>query len=765
MEVEGGNMKASRESILNTWALPASLAKSAIGMVAAIMTMVTFPGIASAQETTGIEEIVVTAQRREQNLQDVPISISAFTGEIIEKNMFADVSDYITRTPNASFISNGARSRRQISIRGVTNFLGFVGTSTTGFYVDDFSVAASTINPPIMDIERIEILRGPQATYFGRNALGGGISITSRKPGNDFSSSIMADFSRFSTLDAEGIMNIPIVDDRLAVRFNLKHVESDGNIKNTHPIGGGNDSKYQYAKSSIRYTPTDNLTVDFVWQWASENVGMREGVPSGVFSTFAGDVLFAGVFPDRDGDGRSDPDPDGIGFWPENRDRTNFNTPQDIGTDFRNGVVRIDYSMSDLLLTSISGYINSDFFLNGDIDGGSRDFFNEFRNLERESFSQEFRLQNNDDSRWNWSVGLLYARDEGADVNRTFVGEEMIFGLPNGFLIDREDSTSEADVWALFGQVDYDLTDRLTVSVGGRYSEEKKRSDIEGFSGVLVTILSVEDTFTDFSPRFAVAYQASDALTYYGTVSKGFKSGGVQIAPSPERESFDPETLWNYEVGVKAALLDQRLRLNAALFYMDWEDLQVAFQENLIDEDGNFVLFGGTDNAESATSKGAELTATALLGENLLVNLSAGYLDAKFDKFTAFIDSQNRILDGQTVPNSPKWTFAADAEYGFSINASWDGYVRGEWTYRDEIRPTTSAMIRSGFPWEVPSYDFFNLRVGVQREDLSIVAYAENLFDSNFYTNAFQKAFSGGLFIEPSFRTYGVRLTYDFGSE
>lgn len=723
------------------------------------------PGAALAQETSRIEEIVVTAQRREQNLQDVPISISAFSSEAIEKNMFSDVSEYMTRTPNASFITNGARSYRQVSIRGITNFRGFVGSSTTGFYVDDFSVAGSTINPPIMDIERIEILRGPQATYFGRNALGGGISITSKSPENDFYSSIMADYSSYNTIDTQAVVNVPLVEDNLAVRFNLKHQESDGHIENVHPVGGGNDFRYQYAKASIRYTPTENLTIDTMWQWASENVGMREGIPSGVFDTFSGGVLYAGLFPDRDGDGRSDPPIDTVGFYPENRDRVNFNRPQDVGTDFRNGVIRIDYQMSDLLLTSITGYINSDLFLNGDIDGGSWDYFHEYRNLEQESYSQEFRLQNSDDSRWKWNIGLLYAHDEGSAFNRTLVGEEEIFGLPNNFLIDREDSTDDADYWALFGQVEYDLTEKLSVSVGGRYSEERISADIEGFSGVLVTILSVEDTFTDFSPRLALTYAANDALTYYGTVSKGFKSGGVQIAPSPERESFEPETLWNYEVGVKAGLLDERLRLNAAVFYMDWEDLQVAFQENLIDEDGNFVLYGGIDNAEAATSKGVELSATALIGENLLVNFSAGFLDAKFDRFIAFIDSQNRVLDGQTIPNAPERTFSADAEYGFNISDAWRGYIRGEWNYRDEIRATTSAMVQSGFPWEVPSYDVFNLRVGMQREDLSIVAYAENLFDSVYYTNAYEKANTGGLIIEPSFRTYGVRLTYEFGGE
>lgn len=724
------------------------------------------PGVAVAQTSDssaqGIEEVVVTAQRREQNLQDVPIAISAFTAENIEKAMFNDVADYVTRTPNASFITSGARSRRQISIRGVTNFLGFVGTSTTGFYIDDFSVAGSTINPPVMDIERIEILRGPQATYFGRNALGGGISVTTKKPSNELEGSLMADVSRFNTFDVEGVLNVPVVEDKFAMRFNVKSTTSDGNIENINPTGGGNDSEYEYVRSSLRFTPSDALTIDASFLYATEDVGMREGVPSGVFSNFAGNVLYAGQFPDRDGDGNSDPFVDTVGFYPENRNRTNFNTPQSIGTSIRNGVIRIDYERGDLLFTSISGIINSDFFLNGDIDGSSRDFFNEFRNLERQSISTEFRIQNTNESRFRWSVGALYAEDDGDDFNRTFVGDEEVFGLPEGFLIDREDSATRDNTWAVFGQVDYDLSDRLTVSFGGRYSEETKESNISGFSGGLEQILSVKDTFTDFSPRVALNFVVSDAVNLYATASKGFKSGGVQIAPNPDAETFDPEELWNYEVGVKADLLDQRLRLNLAAFYMDWSDLQVAFQENLIDENGDFILFGGVNNADSATSKGLELSATAIVAENWLLNLNLGYLDAEFDRFTALIDGANRVLDGQVIPNSPELTANADVEYSFNYNADWAGYVRAEWVYRDEIKPNTTSLIYEGFPWDVPSYDFVNLRIGAESDSIRLVAYAENLFDDEFYTNAYQKAFAGGLFIEPSFRTYGLRATFMF---
>ena len=733
-----------------------------------LLVMMGFSSAIVAQDSVGIEEVVVTAQRREQNLQDVPISINAFTSDAINKFMFNDVGDYLIRTPNASFSTDGAKSRRRLSIRGVTNFLAINNTlksSTFGFYVDDFSVAASTSNPPILDIERIEILRGPQATYFGKNALGGGISVTSKKPNNKLGGSVMLDYSRFDTKDVEAMLNVPVVKDVLALRATIKYSESDGNIKNINAIGGGNDSEYKYAKIAARFTPIDNLTVDVTASIMDEEVGMREGVPTGVFSTFAGATLYAGQFPDRDGDGRSDPTIDGVGFFPDNRYRTNFNNPQEVGTAFRNIVGRVDYEIANLLLTSITGSISSDFTLAGDIDGSSRDWFNEFRNIERTSFSQEVRIQNTNDSRWQWNIGGIYSDNEGTIWNRTYVGEEMRFGLPNRFLIDGQNDTAGAESWAIFGQVDYALTDRFNVSAGGRYSEETIDANIQGFSGGFVQVLTSKDTFKDFSPRFAANFDFNDDVTVYATISKGFKSGGVQVSPFPSGETYKAEEMWNYEVGMKSDFFDNRLRLNAALFYMDWSDLQTNFQQSEINADGEFILFAGTDNAESASSKGVELSATALLSENLIVNFNVGYLKAKFDKFTTYIDGSNRNLDGRAVPLSPSWTLSADAEYRHPIAEKYEGFARLEWSYRDSTRTLIAGMIQEGFPWEVPSYDFFNLRAGIEHEDFTITGYAENLFDSTYYTNAYQKAFAGGLFAEPSYRSYGVRVNYRFDTE
>lgn len=727
-------------------------AKQALGAAVAAITLQSVTAV--AQGAGQLEEVVVTAQQREESLQDVPIAISAFGETEIQKNMFRDVTDFVARTPNASFVSNGARSRREISMRGVSNFVGANNarrTSTFGFYVDGFNLSSSSINPPIMDIERIEVLRGPQSTYFGANALGGGISVTTNAPTTEkVEGSVMVDYGRFDTVDIEGILNVPLIKDKLAARINVKDFSSDGNIENINPQGGGNDSDYQYVRATLLWTPSEDLSITLNYSDASEDVGMREGIPSGVLSTF-GNFLYQGFA-----------DPDGVGFFPQNDSKVNFNAPQSVGTDFEYFIGRVDYDFADMRFTSITGYMESDFFLQGDIDGGSVDYFQEFRTIPRESTTQEFRLQSTGESKLQWNVGLYYSDDEGFIDNRTLVGAAEIFGLPEGFQIDGEETFGSSEVYALFGQVNYAVSDRLTLTVGGRYSEEEIFQDISGFGGSVVQELTSEDTFTDFSPMVSARYEISDDATVYATIAKGFKSGGVQDAPTTELQSFEPEELWNYEIGYKAELFNRTLRINAAAFYMDWTDLQASFQESGTDDNGDFFIFGGVDNADSAESYGIELSVTSAPIAGLIMNLNVGWLQAEYAEFTAFIDGQNRVLDGVTMPNSPEWTISADAEYSFQLTGGLDAFVRGEYIFRDEIRSSTASLIQEGFPWVVPSYDIVNLRAGVEHENYTIALYVENLFDDTYFTNAYQKAFSGGLHIEPGVQRYGLRVRYNF---
>lgn len=707
-----------------------------------------------ATESGRIEQIVVTARRREESLQDVPVSITAFSSDALERNMFEGIADYLSRSPNVSFISTGSRDRKELSIRGVTNQLdsaeALVPSGTFGFYIDGFNVSSATRNPAVMDLERIEVLRGPQGTYFGRNAIGGAINITTKKPEQAWFGQIGADFSRFSTYDLEIIGNAPLVEDKLAARLALKYHESDGHIENIHPIGGGNDSLYKYGRLSIRYTPTDRLTVDVIGAYSDEVVGMREGVPSGVMSMFA-----AGLYGPL-------ADPDGIGFFPENTDRVNFNREQEVGADYRYITANVEYVFDDFVLTSITGYLDSKMFLLGDVDGGSRDYFYETKPIFRDSTSQEIRLQSEVGGALDWTVGGIVSRDRGSIAQKTFAGDAGIFGLPSGFQITGTFGDSETLSSAVFGELLWHAADRLDVLFGLRYThEEIEISQYNVSSGVINNFVADETTFDDVSPKVSVSYDLTDDTRVYGTVAKGFKAGGVQIGTQLEESSYAPEELWNYEIGVKSEFFDGRARLNAAAFYADWKDLQAAFAVARTDPDGTIIWNSGIQNAASAGNLGAEAELTALLTDDLIVSFGAGYIDAQFDDFpNAFVNGKGRDLSERRIPNAPEWTLNGDAEYGFRL-ADRDAYVRLEWYYRDEIRSNLQSLVREdeGFPFVVPSYHHVNLRAGIDSERFSIAAYVENLFDEVYYTNAYQKAFVGGLHLQPSYQTWGVRVT------
>lgn len=248
---------------------------------------------ASAQESNSttsqsltpvVEEIIVTAQRREESIQDVPISISALSGDQMDKLNVRGIEDVFSRAPNVSAVTNGSRDRKEISIRGISNQLDpytNIRSATYSFYIDEFNVVAGTNNPQILDLERVEVLRGPQGTYFGRNSIGGAINVTTRKPNDDWFAQIGLGYSSFDTREASAIVNVPIVEGIFAIRGSGLFEASDGNIGNINSIGGGNDSDYKTGRLIARWTPTDSTTSDTTFSYTREKVGMRSGVPTG----------------------------------------------------------------------------------------------------------------------------------------------------------------------------------------------------------------------------------------------------------------------------------------------------------------------------------------------------------------------------------------------------------------------------------------------------------------------------------------------------
>ena len=714
----------------------------------------------SAQD--GLQEVTVTAQRREENARDVPISLTVFTGAQIEQDNVQGIDSYFSQTPNVSFTSEGTRDRKELALRGVSDQLSpdnNIKEGSFGFYIDEFNVAQGTSNPEIVDIDRIEVLRGPQGTYFGRNAVGGAINITTKQPTNDFFAEASAQYSSFNTVDSHIIVNLPLIDNILAVRMVGRDETSDGNIKNINPIGGGNDSKYTYGKVIVRYTPTSNLTIDTTGTVTNEHVGMRNGVPSGVLGDFSASVLYSG--PPYNGAAI----PDGVGFWPNNTNEVNFNRPQDDGTRFNYVSNRIKYDTDQFSITNVVGYLYSNEFEGGDIDGSSLDLFYEQESIKRSSFSEELRVQSAPGHMIDWTGGLYVGHDIGHTTQYTYAGADNPFDLPNGFEVTSSLSDSSDLSYAAFGEGTWHVDPKLSFTVGARYTHERVYNDGYNTSGSLVeNYVNGDATFNNFSPRANALYLLSDQVSLYGTISRGFKAGGVeaQSLASGGTQVYKPETLTNYEFGVKSESADKRFRLDADVFYMDWKDIQADYSigQQLPNNGGVFFLTG-IANATGARSYGFETEGAAVLLPGLTFDAGAGYDRAYY---LSYPDAQTGTgaqgdLTGKTLPNAPMWTLHADTQYTRSFSDGMSAFGRLEWYYKGGIVPDQNSEFHTGFPWQVPGYDVWNLRAGFTRKNWSVTAFVENLFDKKYYTNAYEKAFVTGMFIEPSYRSAGVRVT------
>jgi len=719
--------------------------------------------VSAAEPATsdGLEEITVTAQRRAENERDVPISLTVFTAAQIENQNFLGVESYFADTPNVSFTSEGTRDRKELSLRGISDQLSpdnNIREGSFGFYIDDFNVAQGTSNPEIVDIERIEILRGPQGTYFGRNSVGGAINITTKQPANDFFAEAGVQYSSFNTIDSHAIVNLPLIDNTLAVRIVGRDETSDGNIKNINPIGGGNNNKYTYGKIILRFTPNEKLTIDTTGVATREVVGMRNGVPSGVLGDFSASVLY----PSQNGLGI----PDGVGFYPNNVTNVNFNRPQEDGTQFNYVSNRIKWNADAFTVTNVIGYLYSNEFEGGDIDGSSLDYFYETESIQRTSLSEELRIQSNPGGAVDWTGGVYYSHDLGNTSQFTYAGTDgaALFGVPPGFELTASPSNSSDISAAGFGEGVWHVDPKLALTLGARLTHETVGNIGYNVSNnVAYSPYNGKRSYTNFSPHFAAAYVLNDEVNLYGTISRGFKAGGIEAAPPPStNDYYSPETLWNYEVGIKTDLWDRRLRWDADVFYMDWKDIQAdyAIGETLPGNSG-VTFISGVANAASAKSYGFETEATALVLPKLTVGGGAGYDRAYY---VSYADAETGIgtqgnLSGATLPNSPKWTLHADSQYNEKFASGDSGFLRLEWYYRGGIVPDQNSEFHTGFPWDVPSYNIWNLRAGYTRQNWTVTVFDENFLNTKYYTNAYEKAFATGLFVEPGYRNIGLRLT------
>nr|WP_279347128.1 TonB-dependent receptor [Govania unica] len=743
------------------------------------------PFHAFAQSATGgdklvLEEIIVTSQRREQSLQEVPISVSAFSAETLEKSNVTEAKNYLQFAPNVAFTEDGQTGSRSISIsiRGVSNVNLAEGTTTSsiGYYIDDLSVGSvsgGTINPELQDIERIEVLRGPQGTYFGRNALGGALNISTKKPDNKLYAEANASYASFNTWTIGAVVNLP-VSEKFFLRGVAEHRETDGFVKNVNPKGtpdsGSKDNTFRLAARAL---PTDNLTVDLSASYTKSRGGMDNTVPSGVLSldtqSIVGDIAPIGQ---------------GLGFFPQNQSRVNHDAIEYNNNNLMILNGRITYAADGFDIKSITGYIRSRTERRFDQDNIGVDAIIRHNNWKANSFSQELRLQSNTENAFKWTFGGIFARDKFDMYNNIFAGAQgsytnpvtgqvtgILPPIPAGFRINENNYYQTVRSMGVFAEGTYNITDKLSVILGGRYTEDKIENSTVGVVAFESPVPDAAGTgkFHNFSPRAVIRYEVTPDLNTYISASRGYKTGGVNINNGIVKP-FRPETLWNYEAGFKTSLADGRVRFNGSVFYSDWKDLQVQTNYLAVPGDISSAVMA-TLNAAKATNKGFEVDIQALVVEGLQVGFGAGYLQSKFGSFPDAVLAGNNVVDltGRRLPKTPKWSLNGVVDYSKSLSDTLEGFVRAEWVYRSSISGNLEAAAAPilglpSFPYIAPAYNVVNLRAGVTMDAVSLTGYVENLFKETYFNGTADQFGLAGIRLQPHPRIWGLKATYKFGS-
>lgn len=700
------------------------------GLAAAIITVLALSPAAGAQEhqepshrastqISELDQIIVTARRREERAEDVPMSISALSGERLERTGGDNLRDIGGLFPGVSFNdSNGPES--EFSIRGLTS-AGSGSDTSIGLYVDEVFVGGETAaSQRLFDLESFQVLRGPQGTLFGRNTVAGAVNIVTRKPEADFGGSVEATLGNHGLRQFGASLNIPLAGDRVMARISHVSRERDGYLHNTaRPGEYGNDEDGRSTRLHLLARPTDTLdlllSVD----------GSRDRTCDNMF-TLVGGALH---------DGNTDPD---ISAW---------DGPCINERDVKGISLRADQRFEHTTFTSITAYRERESAFLTDRDFTALPILATGLDTDERQFTQEFRLASTGDGRLNWVIGGFF-------FDRDFY-QNTILDLGPGFLGPglRNTVNALADTrtrsYAAFASGEYALTDRLRAEVGLRYTYESKSVDYQQTATLPIPGFDVVAPFSrkvdggEWSPTATMSYELAPGSIAYGRIARGVKSGGFNTGPSsdPSQVEFQPETLMSYELGYKSWLLGGKARFDGSVYYLDYDDIQQSDQDGA----GFFV-----SNAASARSYGAEAQLSVWASENAIVHLGLGYVDARYREFGA--------RSGNALPRAPKWTGSLSVDLSREVGAG-SVFVIPEIAYRSSnyVDSANTELFRQD------ANTLVNLRAGYESAaGWSITAWGRNLTDERFTL--------GGFAVDPLIyahtpsppRSYGVDLRWTF---
>ena len=773
-----------------------------------ILAAIGLSGMAHAQ--TALEEIVVTAQKREQNLNDVGETVAVQSYESMKMRQVVSLEDLAAAIPGLSY-SRSAQNTPVFTLRGVGfNEMSLGVYPTVSVYLDEAVLPFPALSAhSAFDLERVEVLKGPQGTLFGQNSTGGAVNYVSAKPTDEFEAGITGTYGRFNLIDIEGYVSGPI-SETLKGRLAFKYRNADGwQISETRGDSNGSENLLM-GRMSLDWEPTENVRVfTSVSSWHDEseaqamqlsalNVSIRADVQPGVLNA---------PFPTQD-----NRHADWSVVDPVTGDT--FNRKSDIDSIHAMGRVEVDFN-DNLLFTSLSSYIDYDrkSVLDGDgIAAQSLDFRKSNGNVQ--SFTQEFRLENTNTETYRWIVGVNYEDSQTEEDIFVSYDENSTSNAANNFIsVSGLLANNKMNNWAVFANLDYAVSDSINVKGGIRYTNAKfdhtncnyaPNEALSGLFNILGDIFSGPGTFTpigvgdcytlndalvpgeafkdvleqdNISWKVGVDYAMDDDTLFYVNVSQGYKQGSFPSTAASTFVQFTPvvqESVLAFEGGVKMMALEDRLSLNAAAFHYKYTDKQIRGRK----DDPIFGVLELLRNIPKSKITGFEADVSVVPFEGFTLRAAGTYISSKVTESPAgAINDLGEITDftGSRLPFAPNWQLQLDGQYewmvgeleafvGFTFNYSSDtmSVLNGDQSpiITDSINRTA---VGGELPFVIDSYGVLDLRAGVRTDDgqWSLIVWGKNVTNKYYWTNVLVGDDTlGRLTGRPA--TYGVTVGYKF---
>jgi iron complex outermembrane receptor protein len=735
-------------------------------------------------QASALEEVIVTANRREESLQSVAMAVSAFSEDMMRDQGIVDLKGITERTPGFT-MGTFNPGQPQLYIRGIgSNEDGAGGDQSVIVFIDEVYIGRSAgMDIDLFDLERVEVLRGPQGTLFGKNVVGGAVNMVTRKPTEETVMQVEATLGDYNARTLRGLVSGELSEGvygkaSFSTRRRDGYFESalnslpqwtGGKVEDTHDINS--DS----FRMGLRFTPSEDLEINLSASHSEiDKLGQPDHFIEPPSAPGLSHTVSAALIPNYD-----------------NKIHTGlFDVAGYFKSTAKSVMGRIDWNINDdVMLTSITSFRNvdaenSDELGPGGVSGsgplmnlyasvaplGSQILFGaNFYTDESDTITQELRFTSTDNGPLQWVGGLYYMEEETKRVESIGVGIalqgidlNLATGQPNQvvpgtpftllpYIPGSDDQFNTTTSMAIFGQVTYDITDKLSITAGARYTTEEKELDRTGKSDGLALLgaaiigtfdFETSEDWSELTKKVSLQYQQTDDIFWYATYSEGFKSGGYQGMAATEiaaSSPFDPEYATLYEAGVKSEWMDNKVRLNASIFTTDYEDLQIL-QLLLPDSLANAGVNTGvlvTQNAADAVIDGLELEFTAFPMENLTVQGSATWLDTEFDNFSipagysAPAGNASPDRSGNGLRNAPDFAYNLLVRYDWQLASGASLAAQVDWRYKDLVWQDPDNLEFAA----VPEYSAGDLRLiyTTPSGNTQVSAWVTNFTDEDYF--------------------------------